>query len=356
MARRGATSARGRERRARAWLRQATASAGSFLAGELSVPPPLYALGHDSLLLRLHLIVSSLFICRMDDADSSFTLEMRIVAPNCRGQWYELSKVVDADRINFKDFVDEVVETNPHGYGELVKVYYWALDTKVNIELCTDQDLLHMFEKHSVSKCCFVTFAYYKPSNGPPQIPLWDIGTTSKSVETPFTPSIGDPSLGEPSHSTHTQSDEPEILPNPHPMNEHVGVDDEVLYLDFGPSYQPQPPPNPKAYESSEDEICSDSDVSDESDDEMVSDRVPDGLPDLNYDKKNPPMAVGTLYSDMDAFKIALATHCAIGEHQYVIDKSDPGRYRVHCKFREELDCPWRIHASALKDGVTIKV
>jgi len=292
----------------------------------------------------------------MDDADSSFTLEMRIVAPNCRGQWYELSKVVDVDRINFKDFVDEVVETNPHGYGELVKVYYWALDTKVNIELCTDQDLLHMFEKHSVSKCCFVTFAYYKPSNGPPQIPLWDIGTTSKSVETPFTPSIGDPSLGEPSHSTHTQSDEPEILPNPHPMNEHVGVDDEVLYLDFGPSYQPQPPPNPKAYESSEDEICSDSDVSDESDDEMVSDRVPDGLPDLNYDKKNPPMAVGTLYSDMDAFKIALATHCAIGEHQYVIDKSDPGRYRVHCKFREELDCPWRIHASALKDGVTIKV
>jgi len=41
VARRGATSARGRERRARAWLRQATASAGSFLAGELSVPPPL---------------------------------------------------------------------------------------------------------------------------------------------------------------------------------------------------------------------------------------------------------------------------------------------------------------------------
>jgi len=39
VARRGATSARGRERRARAWLRQATASAGSFLAGELSVPP-----------------------------------------------------------------------------------------------------------------------------------------------------------------------------------------------------------------------------------------------------------------------------------------------------------------------------
>jgi len=57
-----------------------------------------------------------------------------------------MSKVVDADRINFKDFVDEVVETNPHGYGELVKVYYWALDTKVNIELCTDQDLLHMFK------------------------------------------------------------------------------------------------------------------------------------------------------------------------------------------------------------------
>lgn len=105
----------------------------------------------------------------MDDADSSYNLEIRIVSRNCRGRWYELSKVVDADRINLRDLIDGVVDKYPHGYLELVKVYYFALDRKVNIELRTDQDLLHMFEKHSVSKCCFVTFAYYKAEAGPPR-------------------------------------------------------------------------------------------------------------------------------------------------------------------------------------------
>lgn len=146
-------------------------------------------------------------------------------------------------------------------------------------------------------------------------------------------------------------------------MYEHVGVDDEGLYLDLGPNYPP-PPPNPKAgnkgreAEISEDEICSESDESsdDESDEEMVTDRGPEPMPDVNYDKKNPPMDVGTLYSNMKAFKIALASHSAKHEYHYLVEKSDPGRYRVHCKFKEELDCQWRIHASTLKDGVTVKV
>ena len=37
-----------------------------------------------------------LFICRMDD-NSRFKLEIRIVAPNYRGRWYSLEKIVDAD-------------------------------------------------------------------------------------------------------------------------------------------------------------------------------------------------------------------------------------------------------------------
>ena len=65
----------------------------------------------------------------------------------------------------------------------------------------------------------------------------WDFGSTVNYVEPPFTPSIACPSLAEPSHATHIQSAEPEYLANPNPMNEHVGVDEEGLYINFGPQY-----------------------------------------------------------------------------------------------------------------------
>jgi len=63
----------------------------------------------------------------------------------------------------------------------------------------------------------------------------------------------------------------------------------------------------------------------------MVKDREPEHMPDVDYDKKDPPMSVGTVYSDMDAFKIALATHVVKHEFNYDIEKSDTGRYRVNC-------------------------
>jgi hypothetical protein len=171
------------------------------------------------------------------EIQSSYNLEIRIVASNCHGRWYELSKNVDADRTSLGDLVDEIVDKNPHGYGEIVKVFYFDLDRKVNIEVGTDQDLLALFAKHYVSKCYLMTFAYYRPASGPPYILDWDFGSSEKFVEPPFTPSIPGPSFAEPSHSTHTQNGDDEILANPNPMNEHVGVDDECLYIDLGPKH-----------------------------------------------------------------------------------------------------------------------
>jgi len=46
-------------------------------------------------------------------------------------------------------------------------------------------------------------------------------------------------------------------------------------------------------------------------------------MPDADYDMKNPPMAVGTLYSNMNAFKLALATHAVKHEFHYNIEASD---------------------------------
>ena len=76
-----------------------------------------------------------------------------------------MNKVVDADRTNFRDLVDEVVDKYPTGFGDIGTVFYSCMDGKVNIKVSTDQDVLEIFGKHQDSKCCFLTFAYHNPSS-----------------------------------------------------------------------------------------------------------------------------------------------------------------------------------------------
>ena len=84
-----------------------------------------------------------------------------------------MNKVVDADRTNFRDLVDEVVDKYPTGFGDIVTMFYFCVDSKVNIQVSSDQDVLEMFAKHKASKCCFLTFAYHNPSSEPPLILDW---------------------------------------------------------------------------------------------------------------------------------------------------------------------------------------
>ena len=72
------------------------------------------------------------------DAESSYNLEIRIVAPNSRARWFSLNKVVDADRTNFTHLVVEVVDKYPHDYGDIVRLFYFCMDSKVNIQVCTN--------------------------------------------------------------------------------------------------------------------------------------------------------------------------------------------------------------------------
>ena len=86
-----------------------------------------------------------------------------------------------------------------------------------------------------------------------------------------------------------------------------------------------------KEPETSQSDGCYDSEgddesFSDEEDivediDEVVEDRLPPEKLDANYDKSDPPMAVGTLYSNMDAFKLALGSHATKYEFHYNIKK-----------------------------------
>ena len=85
--------------------------------------------------------------------------------------------------LTFTDLVAEVIDKYSHDYGDLVRLFYFYMDSKVNIQVCIDQDFIEMFTKHKASKCCLLTIAYHSTSSEPLMIPDWDSGSTMNSVE-----------------------------------------------------------------------------------------------------------------------------------------------------------------------------
>ena len=175
------------------------------------------------------------------------------------------------------------------------------MDTKANIPVRSNQDLVEMFEKHKASKCCYMTFYYHSPGTDPLEIPAWDVSSTSQSVEAPFTPSMPCPSIAESSLQNHTQSAETEQIPNPDPCSEFL-CDGEGLYINIGPqNLDPVNPHSQQREPDEEDEVEeNDSDGDDESSseeedefediDEVIRDREPPQKPDANYDSSVPTL------------------------------------------------------------------
>ena len=178
------------------------------------------------------------------------------------------------------------------------------------------------------------------------------------------------PGYVEPSKGTQTETaTEPDndmvhakdnYLMNPKPENEHVGVNKEGLYIDIAPASHANVDTTEKKDEdydpgsNSESDSISDFDMDVEVD-EIVKDRVPSHIPDVAYNKDDPPMEEGNIYPNMHEFKLALATHAIKNEFEYNIEKSEPGRYRVYCIGLVD-GCKWRIHASTMNDNITVQV
>ncbi|KAG2588400.1 hypothetical protein PVAP13_5NG332843 [Panicum virgatum] len=222
------------------------------------------------------------------DPNTSFDLEIRIISRNLNSQWDLLNKVVDADFTNFRDLVDEVLEKYPPCSNEIASLFYFSMDRKTNIQICSDQDLVEMFAKHKASKCCLLSVCYHNPDSEPPEIPTWEFSGTVHSIEAPFTPSVSCPMLPEPSLQSHTQSADTDFLANPNPSFDHVGIDEEGLYIDIG--FQ-NPIPD-ASNEQGQSEMMNQTHAMNLDIDEIVKDREPAQKPEADYDKLDPPMAV----------------------------------------------------------------
>ncbi|KAM0924857.1 hypothetical protein ACQ4PT_004756 [Festuca glaucescens] len=76
-------------------------------------------------------------------------------------------------------------------------------------------------------------------------------------------------------------------------------------------------------------------------------------LPPIEWDPENPQMEEGSIFASMSDCRNALVTYCIKAERAFEVDKSDIVRYRVHCPTE---DCPWRMHASKMRNSTNVQV
>jgi hypothetical protein len=272
------------------------------------------------------------------------------------------------------------VDQFPHGYQELVHVFYYNDVTKASSQVRTDQELLEMFSKHVDSKVVHMTITYTDPKDMPISCMCFH-PKISEGLDIPCTPSIPCPSLAAgsqstqltplPSQPTTSQQNEPAnptepsdesdidpdddgILANPEPQNEHVGVDDEELYFTTPNTHVGGDDVGEQS--GSDSQSDSESDVEYEEEDGLIGQDPLPPVPIVAYDRDDPPMSVGSIYPNMAEFRLALSQHAIKYEFEFNTEKSDPERMIVHCSKRKEERCKWRLYAAIDKDGVSIKV
>ncbi|KAM3195306.1 hypothetical protein ACQJBY_071427 [Aegilops geniculata] len=158
-----------------------------------------------------------------------------------------------------------------------------------------------------------------------------------------------------------TKEADDSYLSNPIPENEHVGIDEEKMYLEKEPIPLKLVPFSGKEKDKTnvpEDESEDESEDGSEEEPEVEEEELhePDHAPNTEYDQQDPPMTVGSTYPNMDVFKLALSQHAVNCDFEYNIEKSTKHRLRAYCKRRDEDDCPWRIHASTTADRRTVMV
>ncbi|PUZ39076.1 hypothetical protein GQ55_9G252700 [Panicum hallii var. hallii] len=157
------------------------------------------------------------------DPESSYVLKIKLLG-NCKKArkdviCFSFEKIVDSDTINFKDFVESVIDKYPPCYIELAHVRYYDADLKTFPIVTTYQELMVMFEKYINTKVVHMFIAYSGFSEPYQPITQWESYATNTQPQ---------PDQSQPNS---TQSAEDSYLPNPLPENEHVGIDEETIYL-----------------------------------------------------------------------------------------------------------------------------
>ena len=131
---------------------------------------------------------------------------------------------------------------------------------------------------------------------------------------------------------------------------EYVGVDDENLYNVYSPINVVLP--SPENAGEGEDAMHEAEFVQQFEEDAEVADFDPLQY-SVQHDPERPDIRVGALFPDIIAFRKAIRQHAVLEDFEFANGKTDRTRFIANCAWHT---CPWRIHASRLRDETVIIV
>ncbi|XP_073360369.1 uncharacterized protein [Aegilops tauschii subsp. strangulata] len=76
-------------------------------------------------------------------------------------------------------------------------------------------------------------------------------------------------------------------------------------------------------------------------------------MPTIEWNRENPDLTPGTVFESMVDCRNAVTTYCILTENYYEVDRSEPGRFTVHCPYDR---CRWRLHASSMRKSKLIQI
>jgi hypothetical protein len=107
-------------------------------------------------------------------------------------------------------------------------------------------------------------------------------------------------------------------------------------------------PSHPARFDDTDDE------ETEENNDSIIADEY-DGedMPTLEWNREDPQLTPGTVFQSMVDCRNVVTTYCILSQNDFVIDKSEPTRFTVHCPYER---CRWRLHASTMRKSKLIQV
>ncbi|WVZ74436.1 LOW QUALITY PROTEIN: hypothetical protein U9M48_022615 [Paspalum notatum var. saurae] len=273
----------------------------------------------------------------------------------------EIKLVVDRDKTNLKDLLDDIAAEVKCGSSQGINVTYWNKVTKAYCNLTSDSQLLDALDNYWAIRRLHLSAAVYdtlsvtytQQLNSQSTEHLQNLGSEqlqnsgSLSVEPAGNSSKGDKSDDIGNSSKGEKSDEEEEEePWEEDEVEYVGLNDENQYLPAA-----QQPADSSDYEPSELE-------SSEVDELLVDDDAGCEIVEHTTNLENPTIAVGLTFEDGDTFKRAIRQYAVLNEFEIAAPYSESRRYRGYCKgtASKKKKCKWRIHASELQDGKTWQI
>jgi hypothetical protein len=248
------------------------------------------------------------------DPNSTYYLEIRLFGNKKKARkdfrCFRFDMTIDSDVTNYKDLVENIVNKYPPGYLEVAHVQYYNHDIKAFFEVLSDQDLLCMFEKNSKSKVVDMFISYCDPSE--PFEPIKEYDDVQNQAA-----NNGDQDK---------DLDKDRYLSNPLPQNEHVGVDEEVMYL----GKEPIEAANMTLWQSI--------------------------FLTWIMIKKTLLWKLAPHILIWLSLRFALSQHAIKHQYEFNTEKSTPQRFRAYCSKWKDDKCTWRIHASSTDDFCTVVV